>query len=237
MEGRSLLDEPLVPDARVVRIVLVRHGESTWNVESRFEGHSGAGLSDAGRKQARCAAEALARMRPAIRLAVASDLRRVQETVKPFVELTGLPVTADIRLREIDSGTWSGRTFEEMARISPDTFLALRQGEDVRRGGGETFEELRRRVTAVIAEIARSPLNGGEDGGAVTAVVFTHGGPIRVAAAEALGLPTGAHRRLTPPANCSMTELEVLVAADGSCEMKLVSYNVPISEGVDRNGS
>ena len=57
---------------------------------------------------------------------------------------------------------------------------------------------------------------------AVETVVFTHGGPIRVAVAEALGLPPPGHRSLHPPTNCSISSLELV---DGS--WRLVSYNRP----------
>lgn len=214
-----------------MRLVLVRHGESAWNVEGRFEGQSGSSLSARGHEQARCLAEVLARTVPRIDLTLASDLERVRETVKPFVELTGAKVTVDQRLREIDTGTWSGRSFEEIAQEWPDILLAVQRGEDVRRGGGETFVELRARVAEAIADICRvAPNRVGEDA-LLTAVVFTHGGPIRVAAAEALGLANGGHRRLSPPANCSLSVLDALVDGNGERrEMRLAAYNVPVSD-------
>lgn len=230
MERRSPIDDPVLSHGRRVRIVLVRHGESAWNVEGRFQGQSGSGLSPLGHEQARCLAEILARTVPRSDLTFASDLERVRQTVKPFVELTGAAVTVDERLREIDTGTWSGRSFDEVAQDFPEVLLALRRGEDVRRGGGETFEELRERVAAVIAEICRATPDRVAESGLLTAIVFTHGGPIRMAAAEALGLPSGGHRRLSPPANCSLTELDALVDGDGERrEMRLAAYNVPVS--------
>lgn len=234
VERRSPTDEPLLERARHVRIILARHGETIWNAEGRFQGHSSVGLSARGRLQARHLATNLARLAPTPQVIRASELARVQQTMQPFVDMTGLPVTLDRRLREINTGTWDGRTFEEVAQEFPESLLAIRHGEDLRRGGGETFAELRQRMTEALTEICQSSVEQVPENGLLTALVFTHGGSIRVAAVEALGLPAGGHGRLAPPGHCSLTVLEVLVDSDGSlCNWQLAAYNRPSAELAD----
>ncbi|MDQ3710408.1 MAG: histidine phosphatase family protein [Actinomycetota bacterium] len=68
--------------------------------------------------------------------------------------LLGIRAEVDPRLREIDVGTWAGLTWAEVGATDPATLAAWSGGRDVRRGGGETFAELRSRVWAVIGELA-----------------------------------------------------------------------------------
>ncbi|MER7243703.1 histidine phosphatase family protein [Kribbella sp. NPDC000426] len=212
----------------MTELVLLRHGESIWNAEDRYQGQQGTGLSPLGRQQAKEAANYLQSLE--IDAIVASDLQRVTETLQPYVDSRDhLPVRIDKRWREIDVGTWGGRTFADVYADEPDVVNAFKRGEDVARGGGETFKQLRARVWEAVREIAgasddRLAASAGTDTGARTSpagrrvLVVTHGGPIRVAAAEALRLPPGGEVLLDPPANCSLTTLHL----DG-----LTSYNAP----------
>lgn len=181
-------------------IHLIRHGEAVWNAEGKYQGQADSGLTDRGHQQARRAAAWLQTL-PRIDGVASSDLPRVRETAEPFLVATGHEVTLDARLREIDVGTWAGRTFGEVARDEPDVVEAVARGEDLRRGGGETFAETRVRVSAALDDLAAA-----HAGGAVL-VVFSHGGPIRLATAAALDLPSPGHHRIASPDNCSVTTL------------------------------
>lgn len=225
MNRNGILDDPDLADWRAVRVVLVRHGESQGNAAARFEGQTGPGLTPRGHAQARAIATGLYR-RGTPDLVVASDLVRVTETAAPYLERTGLAARVDARWREAAVGTWSGRGFTEIAAEFPDAVRALRRGEDVRRGGGETFAEVRVRVAAALDDVL-APFAATPVGSRHTVVVFTHGGPVRVATAEAMDLPAGGHRGLDPPTNCSATELEFVLAAHGSRSARLVAYNAP----------
>src|SRR5699024_10150210 len=101
----------------------------------------------------------------------------------------------DERLREVDLGTWTGRLLTEMADEYPDVVAAFSAGEDPRRGGGETYTELRQRMVACLEDITREDEE--------TALVFSHGGSIRVTSAQAVGLPSPNFLTLGPPSNCS----------------------------------
>lgn len=183
-----------------VTIHLVRHGEAVWNAEGKYQGQADSGLTVRGHQQARSASAWLQAL-PRIDGVASSDLPRVRDTAEPFLVATGQEVRIDDRLREIDVGTWAGRTFGDVARDEPDVVEAVARGEDLRRGGGETFAETRRRVCAALDDLA-----AGHEPGAVL-VVFSHGGPIRLATAEALGLPSPGHHRIASPENCSVTTL------------------------------
>jgi probable phosphoglycerate mutase len=198
----------------MTELVLLRHGESLWNAEERYQGQQGTGLSARGRQQAKAAAEYLRGLE--IDAVVASDLQRVTETLQPYLDgRDHIDVRIDKRWREIDVGTWGGRLIADVYAEEPEVVDAFARGEDIARGGGETFRQLRARVWAAVQEIGAS--------GARRVLVGTHGGPIRVAAAAALDLPAGSEMLLDPPVNCSLTTLRV----DG-----LTSYNVPT--GTDR---
>jgi probable phosphoglycerate mutase len=202
----------------MTELVLLRHGESVWNAEHRYQGQQGTGLSARGRQQAKAAAEYLQSFE--FDAIVASDLQRVRETLQPYADTLDRPsVRIDRRWREIDVGTWGGRTFADVYADEPEIVNAFARGEDVARGGGETFRQLRARVWEAMQDAAgvRAEARGRR------VLVVTHGGPIRVAAAAALGLPAGAEMALDPPVNCSLTVLRL----DG-----LTAYNVPT--GTDR---
>ncbi|WP_147915688.1 histidine phosphatase family protein [Ruania zhangjianzhongii] len=200
-----------------VIIHLVRHGEAVWNAEGKYQGQADSGLTALGRQQAQSAAAWLQEL-PRLDGVACSDLPRVRDTAAPFLAATGQQARIDARLREIDVGTWAGRTFGDVARDEPDVVAAVARGEDLRRGGGETFAETRHRVTSALDDLAAA-----HESGAVL-VVFSHGGPIRLAAAAALGLPSPGHHRIASPGNCSVTTLTWGPPA-------LLGYNCPTERG------
>ena len=86
------------------RIVLWRHGQTDWNIENRFQGHTDIPLNSVGRFQVEHAAKVLIGMNP-IKI-VSSDLSRTRETAGALSQLSGLPIITDIGLRETDGGNW-----------------------------------------------------------------------------------------------------------------------------------
>jgi glucosyl-3-phosphoglycerate phosphatase len=200
-----------------VRLVLVRHGESRWNVEGRYQGQQDSGLTEAGRAQAELAAELLADRYGTADLVLSSDLPRARDTAEAYRRRVGCDVREDGRLREIDVGSWGGRTRAEVAAAHPDEVTLFDSGVDITRGGGETFRQLRERVWTALSEAV-----GG------TVVVFTHGGPVRVATAAALGVPSPGERAFAPVSNCSLTVID-RDGPDGT--HRLVAYNAPTAAG------
>ena len=201
------------------RLVLVRHGESRWNVEERYQGQADSGLTPNGVAQADAVAAVLRSRFGTPELVVTSDLPRARDTARAYLRGLGpkLDAKQDARLREVDVGTWAGRTFAEIAAEHPDELAAVNRGVDVRRGGGETFAEMRERVWQALTEAAAAVREG------ATVVVFTHGGAIRVAAAAASGVPAPGHVGFAPPVNVSLT----VISHGGPGRNLLVEYNTP----------
>jgi broad specificity phosphatase PhoE len=169
----------------VTEILLVRHGETDWNAEQRWQGHADRPLNERGREQART----LARQLSGARLAAvySSDLARARETAEIVAAARGLAVTPLQELREVNVGSWSGLRGAECEARFPEGYARWRAGghgwED-----GETYEEMSARVVGAVRRIAaRHP---GE-----TVLVVTHGGAIRSVLAHAAGLTYGEHRR------------------------------------------
>lgn len=156
-------------------ICLIRHGETTWNREGRWQGHADPELTLTGVEQARRLAEALATeqaARPWTRL-YSSDLVRARSTASWIADVLGLELAVEPRLRELDVGAWSGLTRAEIAARDEATLRAFESGApDVRPGGGETRIEIRERSHAFVCELAR--WHAGE-----RVLVVTHLGVIR----------------------------------------------------------
>lgn len=185
-----------------VTFVLVRHGESEWNVSGRWQGHGGTGLTRLGRRQARAVAEWVAARHPDAAVLARSDLQRVEETAAPLEMLLRAPVVVDPRLREMDVGSWAGLTYEEIRQRDPHVIEAWQRGEDVACGGGECKADLVARVRDALGDLAGRL--AGHGGG--TAVVVAHGGTIR-AAVTALLDRDGWEWASGGVANGSVTEL------------------------------
>ena len=192
-----------------IHVTLVRHAETDANASGIWQGHGGHGLSDRGRLQA----EALGR-----RLAdrdfdqvVASDLPRAIETA----ELAGLEAKPDPAWREIDIGAWEGLTRDEVHRRYPDEIAAVRAGEPVKMGGGESWHDLGRRIGETFASL----IDDAPDGARI--LVVTHGGVVHAVLAGRLGFRG---RRAPWPIdrvrNTGITEVSI---EDG--EFHLASFN------------
>jgi broad specificity phosphatase PhoE len=161
-------------------IVLVRHGETDWNRERRFQGHADVPLNEEGRTQVRELAELLAG--ESFSGAYSSPLRRATQSAEILGARLGLDVRPSEALKEVDVGSWSGLTVPEVEVRFPEGYKRWLEWRCSGWGDGETYGELARRVVAGLHELAHA-----HPGGSVLAV--THGGPMRSAMAAALGLP------------------------------------------------
>ena len=97
--------------------MLWRHGQTTWNVEHRYQGQTDIPLDDTGVAQAGQAARRLATLRPDALFS--SDLSRTQQTAAALAQLAGLPVTLDKDLRERYGGDWEGLSDKEIRERYP----------------------------------------------------------------------------------------------------------------------
>jgi probable phosphoglycerate mutase len=197
----------------MARLHLLRHGETDWNAEGRWQGHSDRPLTPVGVAQATAIAPAVAALQP---VAIhASDLVRALDTAAPSAELCGLPVIVDAALREIDTGSWTGRRRSEILAAEPGAVGRHEAGE-VAWEGGETFAELQDRVVDALERIA------GDYGSQEVIAVFAHGGVIRAAVAHAAGGDWRVARRgVAPLSHGSLTVVDVP-------GWRLESFNVPL---------
>ena len=130
----------------MTRIILVRLGETTWNVEGRYQGQEDTPLSERGLTQGHLLAEGL-RNTP-IELCISSPLQRSYQTCKFCADLHNLSVATDERLLEINHGTWEGILAKDIAAQYPEEFHQWHTTPHLVQmpGGGETLEDVRKRV-------------------------------------------------------------------------------------------
>jgi len=152
----------------LTRFIIIRHGETHWNREGRFQGHLDSALTEDGVQQARAIAERLAAER--IDKLYSSDLGRAYHTARLIAEKCRLGIVTDARLREKHLGVFQGLTSAEMKSRYPDQYRRYVSHEaDFVIRDGESLRQFHDRAIACFADLAvRS--NGG------TVAVVTHGG-------------------------------------------------------------
>ncbi|MER5945097.1 histidine phosphatase family protein [Streptomyces sp. NPDC001904] len=194
------------------RVILWRHGQTSWNLERRFQGTTDIELTETGTGQARRAARLLASLKPdAI---VASDLKRAAATAGELVRLTGLDITYDEGLRETYAGAWQGLTHDEIQEQYGEQYAAWKRGEPVRRGGGELETEVADRAAPVVLRHADKLPDGG------LLVVVSHGGTIRTTIGRLLGLESQHWEGLGGLSNCCWS-----VLGEGARGWRLLEHN------------
>ena len=97
----------------MTKLIIVRHGQTLWNLERKYQGHSDIALTDTGLKQAQAVAERLAE--EAVAAVYASDLSRAYKTAGYIAAKHNLTVHTVPELREIKFGDWEGLTYEEIS--------------------------------------------------------------------------------------------------------------------------
>jgi broad specificity phosphatase PhoE len=183
----------------VTTLILVRHGETDWNAQQRWQGHSDTALNAAGREQARRLAAQLDR----VDALYSSDLARARETAEILAERIGVDIRFDARLRERGFGAWEGLTAEEIESSFPDEQQRWRAGIGAGALDAEPFEAFAARVGSFIEEVGQRHV--GEE-----VLVVAHGGTIRVVHALATGLDyVRDHRSIPAVANCSLSRFAV----------------------------
>ncbi len=135
---------------------LVRHGQTDWNLEGRYQGQSDVPLNATGLSQAAAFAASLNGQR--FDALYSSDLARAYQTAEVIAARVGLPVQTDPRLREINQGQWQGRTLTEIKAIYNESAQAKRITIDpvtARAPGGESVWEVSQRMALAADDIAR----------------------------------------------------------------------------------
>lgn len=162
------------------RLILVRHGETDWNLEGRYQGQADVPLNERGREQAKLLAERLRGER--IEAIYASDLSRAYETAKIIAGAIGQEVKTLESLREVDTGVWTGLTFQEVESGYPEHLKEWRADPlGVKRLEGESYLALFERTRAAIKEITEAHPHQ-------TVLIVGHGGNIKCIVLDALGV-------------------------------------------------
>ncbi|HEV3358424.1 MAG TPA: histidine phosphatase family protein [Pseudonocardiaceae bacterium] len=169
----------------MTQLLLVRHGQSTWNAEGRCQGQSATagGLSELGMAQARTTAEELVKKLAASDLPVGdailvSDLLRARQTAEIIAEVLDLPIQLDAGLREQYLADLEGRLYnEQFGELTVQATIDELWRDPFRRPpGGESVADMYERVQATLTRLAKA--NPGR-----VLVVATHGGVVRTARA------------------------------------------------------
>ena len=166
----------------MTELILLRHGETDWNRELRFQGHVDVGLNAIGLEQAQRLARRLAG-ETAHRL-YASDLLRAQQTAQPVAHQLSLSAVSDAALREQSFGTVDGMSVDDIKAQHPQAWAGwLRFHEDYCMPEGESTRQFHARVMDAVGRLMAA--HPGE-----TLVVVTHGGVLDMIyrTARSLGL-------------------------------------------------
>ena len=168
----------------MTNLILARHGQTDWNIEGRWQGHSDTPLNATGLEQARLLAGELAGERFAA--IYSSDLQRARVTAETVARPLGLSVHTDPRLRELNMGAWEGRLVTELPALTPEAWAERQRNPiDSRPPGGESVRELAGRVIPAIASICAAHPAGAR------LLIISHGLALAVFLCHAHGRPLG----------------------------------------------
>jgi probable phosphoglycerate mutase len=199
----------------VTRLVLVRHGQTAWNLEGRAQGHLDVPLDDTGRAQVQALAPYVAAMAPSALWS--SDLIRARETAGPLAEASGLTVRLDARLREFDAGARAGLTLAEFAERFPEAHASWQDGHVTGHvPGAETIAAVQERMVPALRDAWNATAPG------ETTVVVAHGACMRVSLLGFLGWPASLLTGLRGLDNCGWAVVEADPQGRG---IRLASYN------------
>ncbi|HEY3314125.1 MAG TPA: histidine phosphatase family protein [Bacillota bacterium] len=166
---------------------LVRHAQTSWNAEGRFQGQMDTALSPAGQRQATALGKRLGRVGPGE--VYSSDLTRASQTAEAVAGAAGLRVILDRSFREVDVGRWQGLTFNEVREQMPESFAEWQTRRPCFRfPAGESYEEAAARALRRLEELTDHPGD--------RLVVVSHGGLLRALIYAVLGLEHGPRGRL-----------------------------------------
>jgi probable phosphoglycerate mutase len=175
----------------MTEVVLIRHGETDWNRELRFQGHVDVALNAVGLEQARRLGERFAG--ESVNAIYASDLQRAQQTASPIERQLRLQCVADAQLREQSFGLVDGLRVDDIQRDHPDAWAGwLRFDPDFSMPGGENARQFHARVIDAIHRLAAD--HAGE-----RVVVVTHGGVLDMIYRTARSLGLGGPRQSEIP--------------------------------------
>ena len=162
------------------QLILIRHGETAWTRERRYQGSSDIPLTAKGLEQSRKLGQALKKI--GAHKIYASPLLRAQQTARAIGKTTGCGIQTDSRIKEMFFGDWEGRTAEELLRVRDPAFRRWSRAGLATPTGGESLNQLALRVHSFLKEILRRQKRK-------NIIVVSHGGPIKMMIFYLLKLP------------------------------------------------
>ncbi|WP_298176350.1 bifunctional RNase H/acid phosphatase [Saccharomonospora sp.] len=197
------------------RLLLLRHGQTPMSVDRRYSGLGDVTLTELGTRQAEAAAKRIAALEDlgeSVHV-VASPLMRATQTAQKVADALGVRVETHRELRETDFGEWEGLTFTEAAQRDPELHRRWLRNTSVRPPGGESFDEVHRRVRRACNDVVAR--YGGE-----TVVIVSHVTPIKSLLRYALDVgPSLLYRLHLDLASLSIADLY----PDGNASVQLIN--------------
>lgn len=183
------------------RLMMLRHGQTSYNATRRMQGQLDTELSDVGIKQAQAAARYVETLK--IGHVVASDLQRARVTAEIIAENLHVDLTVDSRLRETNLGEWMGLSHDEVDAKYPGARAMWRHDATWAPPGGESRVDVAQRTKAVIDELMHSFTDWDD----TTVLVVAHGGSISAATSALLNLDVSQYPMFSGLGNTCWSQL------------------------------
>lgn len=208
------------------KVIMVRHGETEWNVLCKFLGSVDMPLNEKGKRQAGYAKEAL--KDEVINAAYSSPMKRAYETGEIILNDRGIKLIKDEGLREIGCGKWEGLCGEEVEKLYPgQIYLWGNRPEECRIEGGDTFQEVSDRIIEAFWRIVKE--NRGK-----TILITSHMICLTLLMIHFEGKPINEMWDVKPIGNAALNIVEV--SEDDKVEIKVWSDDSFVPEE-DKKGS
>jgi len=171
----------------LTRLIVVRHGETVWNLEEKLQGQLDSELTPLGIAQSEALAERLSRC--TIRALYSSDLGRARQTAESIAASTGQQIRFEPSLRERHLGIFQGRTWAEVQQLFPEDMARFLSNDvDYVVPEGESFSQSSARIIGCLEELARA--HAGQQIG-----IVSHGAVLGAVVRHVLGISPKTPRR------------------------------------------
>lgn len=164
----------------MTRLILIRHGETAWTREKRYQGDTDIPLNDKGRKDIQTVADWMKGM--PVDFFYSSALLRAKQSAAIVAKAIRRTPVAEAGINEIDFGSWEGKTGTQLWKERNPAFIRWSRGEWVRPTGGEKIIDFKKRISRFFYRILKRHKNK-------TVAIVAHGGSIKMMLMEALKLP------------------------------------------------
>ena len=182
----------------ITSLLLIRHGQTDWNIAGKWQGHTDIPLNDTGFSQSRLLADRLSSW--PISAIYSSDLKRAAKTARIIADQLDLDPVLTATLRERHGGAFQGMTAEELQDRFPDELKTIQEDGGAPPGGESNLEVAQRILTTFDSII--------ENHRGVMVAVVSHGGALAIIIAYALGFPLGQRARISLRGNTGLSTIE-----------------------------